>query len=144
MLDFTLLTNEEIVAFIGDNADVFGSEMSDRFPASIVEGLAQGHIVIVREQQGFAVAYIGRHHKWGGGHFPADLIFLYVAKHLQGQGIGSDILSRVKEEVTPGVSITLVCEGSARRSFFERNGFQQIDLGINDWFEMEYTPSLTS
>jgi len=140
MTDFTLFSDEEILRFIENNALLFGSELSDDFPEKIIDGLAQGRIIIIREPQGFAVACVGRHYLWGGGHHPADLIFVHVSKGFERRGFGTAIVNRVKREVTPGVSIRLVCEGTDRALFFAKLGFEQCDLGINDWYEMKYEP----
>lgn len=142
MPDFSRLADDEIVQFIADNSTKFASEMSSQFPANIIEGLAAGRLITIREKHGFAIAYRGRHNNWGGGHIPADLIFLYVEQEFEGQGIGSRIVRKVKAKVTPGVSTVLSCEGCSRKLFFERQGFQQTNLGIDDLFKMQFHPQL--
>lgn len=141
MTDFSQLSEEQILAFVDVHFNLFASERNDAFPANVLDELARGTFAIIRRKEGFAIAYKGRHYKFGTGFVEADLMFVYVAPEIEGKGIGTQLIEQVKAAVTPGVPIILKCEGAMRRQFFERRGFTIVEHYQDvDHYVMRWTP----
>ena len=72
------------------------------------------------------------------GGIAADLMFLYVLPEHGGRGIGAALVEEIKISVTPGVSVKLKCEGTQRKEFFGRLGFDVTDYcEDSDLYEMQ-------
>jgi len=53
---------------------------------------------------------------------------LYVAPHLQGQGLGALLLAAVKEEIPRGLRLHVFQRNLSARRFYERRGFKLVEL----------------
>ena len=123
MEDFSQSTNAQLVQFVDDHFELFASERDDAFPDNVLSGLERDMFVIAHRPEGFAIAYKGRLHRSSPGGTPADLMFLYVRPESEGKGVGKALVETVKQSVTPGLPVTLKCEGTRRKEFFGRLGF---------------------
>lgn len=139
MVDFSQLSNAQLIQFVDDHFDLFANERDEKFPANVLSDLERDRIAIIRRMEGFAIAFKGRRHQSSPGGTPADLMFLYVLPEYQGQGIGKALVETIKQSVTPGVPITLKCEGVRRKDFFARLGFRVTEYSEDgDLYEMQW------
>lgn len=150
VLDFTLLSDSEVLDFVDAKFELFATEKACGFPENVRSQLHRGRFAILRRKEGFAIAYKGRLHASGPGFVAADLMFLFVTPAFEGRGIGSQLVSEVKNAVTPGVPIVLSCEGNERMKFFNRCGFV-VDVhhpvseeSTDDFYEMIFNPSVAA
>lgn len=123
MVNFTDLSDRELIQFVDEHFDLFASKRDEDFPHAVLCDIERGACAIVRRPEGFAIAFKGRRYKSGPGGFPADLMFLHVLPECQKNGLGSALFEEIKASVTPGLPITLTCEGARREGFFQRLGF---------------------
>jgi GNAT superfamily N-acetyltransferase len=142
MIDFRQFSDENIVHFVNDNFEKFGSDKDEEFPANVLKHLAEGHFSIIRLQEGFALAFKGRRYIGGTGFQEADLMFLYVHPESNRKGIGTKLIEQVKASVTPEIPIILKCETKKRKEFFERRGFFVVEhYEEGDHFLMRWAPA---
>lgn len=131
MPDFSLLSAEEVVAFIDQNFHEFAKDRSPAFPRKILTGLKRGEIIAVQRKEGFAIAFAGK--KTPLDDAPADLLFVYVAPGYLKQGIGCSLIDEVRKAVVPGLPLLVQCEGDQRRKYFEKQGF----IVEDEWPDMD-------
>jgi len=139
LVDFSQLSNAQLIQFVDDHFDLFANERDEEFPGNVLRDLERDWVVIIRRTEGFAIAFKGRRHRSSPGGTSADLMFLYVLPEYQGQGIGKALVETVRQSVTPGVPVTLKCEGVRRKDFFARLGFLVTEYSENgDLYEMQW------
>jgi GNAT superfamily N-acetyltransferase len=140
LVDFSQLSNTQLIQFVDEHFDLFANERDEEFPANVLRDLERNLIAIIRREEGFAIAFKGRRYQSSPGGTPADLMFLYVLPEYQGQGIGRDLVETVRQSVTPEVPITLKCEGVRRKDFFARLGFHVTEyMEDGDLYEMHWS-----
>jgi GNAT superfamily N-acetyltransferase len=123
LVNFTELSDSELVQYVDEHFDLFASERDENFPNAVLSDIARGACAIVRRPEGFAIAFKGRRNRSGPRGYPADLMFLHVLPECQKKGIGSALFEEIKASVTPRLPITLTCEGARRKGFFQRLDF---------------------
>ena len=68
-------------------------------------------------------------------------MFLFVDPKHEGRGVGTQLIEKVKAEVTPDLPIVLKCEGARRKTFFENRGFDLVEYVEDiDTYSMKLTP----
>jgi GNAT superfamily N-acetyltransferase len=136
IIKFNQLSKEELVTFIANNFDLFDSERTSGFPDNMLFDLESDAFQFIRNPDGFAITFAGRPTE-------VELMFLHVRKSAEAQGIGAQLINKVKH-MAGGVRVTLKCQGSDRRSYFGRRGFEVVRQVENDRFCMQWTPDSPS
>lgn len=86
-----------------------------------------------RHPYGFAIAFKGRPTE-------VELMFLYVRKSAEGQGIGVQLGDGVKHMAGERL-VTLQCEGYSRMAYFEGRKFRVTMQLSKDRFRMQWPPA---
>lgn len=139
MVDFTQLSNTQLIQFVDEHFKLFANDRHEDFPTNVLAGIERGAFVILRRREGFAIAFKGRRYLASPGGIAADLMFLHVLPEHEGLGIGTTLVEEIKMSVTPGVPVTLKCEGMRRSEFFGRLGFDITKYWDDgDLYEMQW------
>lgn len=142
MIDFSQLSDTQIVQFVDEHFELFANDRYEGFPGNVLSRLDRDIFSIIRRPEGFAFAFKGRRYLSSPGGFAADLIFLYVLPEYEGHGIGTALVEEIKISVTPGVPVKLKCEGTRRKAFFGRLGFDVTKYWEDgDLYEMQWNAS---
>lgn len=143
MVDFSQLSNAQLIQWVDEHFGLFAGERGDDFPECVLSQLGRDTLAFIRRPEGFAIAFKGRRYRSTPGGFAADLMFLYVLPEHVGSGIGRALVEEVKKSVTPGVPVLLTCEGMRRRQIFGRLGFAVTGYSKDgDLYEMQWnTPA---
>jgi GNAT superfamily N-acetyltransferase len=142
VVNFTELSDKDLIQFVDEHFDLFASKRDEDFPNAALRDIERDACAIVRRAEGFAIAFKGRRNRSGLGGFPADLLFLHVLPECQKNGIGSALFEEIKASVTPGLPITLTCEGARRKGFFQRLNFVVTEHWENeDVYAMRWDPT---
>lgn len=132
MTDFTLLSPQQIVAFVDENFDKFSSDRPPEFPENITASVA-GHLwVSITRKEGFALVSKGMNGIPGimaGKN--AELMFLHVLKEFEGRGIASHLIEEAKCAIPLGRTLDVKCEGEKRVRFFNRRGFEMVNHDVD-------------
>lgn len=139
MVDFSQLSNTQLIQWVDEHFELFAGERGDDFPENVLSKLGRDIFVFIRRPEGFAIAFKGRRYLASPGGIDADLMFLYVHPEYEGRGIGAALVEEIKMSVTPGVPVTLKCEGIRRKEFFGGLGFDVTKYWDNgDLYEMQW------
>ncbi|QBE66350.1 GNAT family N-acetyltransferase [Pseudoduganella lutea] len=133
MIEFDQVSKEELVTFISENFDRFDSERTPGFPENMLFDLESDSFQFFRNPNGFAIAFTGRPTE-------VELMFLYVRRSAEGQGIGTQLIDSVKH-MAAGLPVTLKCEGSDREAYFRGRGFKAVMQVSKDRFCMQWLPA---
>lgn len=139
MIDFSQLSNAQLIQWVDEHFELFASERDDDFPENVLYDLGRDNLAIVRRPEGFAIAFKGRRYRSTPGGLAANLMFLYVLPEHVGRGIGRALVEEVKKSVTPGVPVLFTCEGMRRKEIFGRLGFAVTGYSKDgDLYEMQW------
>jgi GNAT superfamily N-acetyltransferase len=145
LIDFSQLSDTQLLQFVDEHFELFASERDEAFPDNVLSELEREIFAIVRRAEGFAIAYKGRRYLLSPGGTPADLMFLYVRPESAENGIGKALVETIKQSVTPGVPVNLKCEGARRKDFFCRLGFHVIGYSEEgDLYEMQWNAATSN
>lgn len=142
MVDFSQLSNTQLIQWVDEHFELFAGERGEDFPENVLYDLRRDVFAIVRRPEGFAIAFKGRRYRSTPGGIAANLMFLHVLPEHEGRGIGRALVEEVKKSVTPGVPLLLTCEGMRRKEIFERLGFAVTGYSNDgDLYEMQWNAS---
>ncbi|MBI1891255.1 MAG: GNAT family N-acetyltransferase [Burkholderiales bacterium] len=131
MVDFTQLTDTQIVDFVADHFFEFSDDLPPQeFPKNIHNGIKRGDLVILKDSHGFAVvARANRLRRGDNTPLPpnAELIFIYVAPEARGRRVARAMIEEIKAQYMEDQALELFCVGSDRRRMFEACGFRVIE-----------------
>jgi GNAT superfamily N-acetyltransferase len=139
LVEFSQLSDTQLIQFVDEHFELFASDRHEGFSTNVLTGIERGAFVILRRQEGFAIAFKGRRYLASPGAIATDLMFLYVLPEHEGHGIGTTLVEEIKMSVTPGVPVTLKCEGMRRKELFGRLGFDVTKYWDDgDLYEMQW------